>query len=96
MVKGCQTASERCAWNRSCSAAFQAYFMSKQYRRVLLLLRNERLLNANIHFRYLAAKVNATICLLKQNVLSYVWCHESSSGDETVNKGLSVEKHIRS
>jgi hypothetical protein len=37
----------------------QAFFMSKQYRRVLLILRNERLLNANIYFRYLAAKVTS-------------------------------------
>jgi hypothetical protein len=38
----------------------QAFYMSKQYRRVLLLLRsagNEHLLEENIRFRYLAAKV---------------------------------------
>eukprot|EP00232_Nephroselmis_pyriformis_P028431 CAMPEP_0182869414 /NCGR_PEP_ID=MMETSP0034_2-20130328/9926_1 /TAXON_ID=156128 /ORGANISM="Nephroselmis pyriformis, Strain CCMP717" /LENGTH=205 /DNA_ID=CAMNT_0025001873 /DNA_START=32 /DNA_END=645 /DNA_ORIENTATION=- len=34
----------------------QAHYVSKQYRRALLLLRGEHLLNADARFRYLAAK----------------------------------------
>ncbi|KAK3256966.1 hypothetical protein CYMTET_33925 [Cymbomonas tetramitiformis] len=62
----------------------EGYYMNKQYRRVLLLLRGQNLLNANMHFRYLAAKCLAE-CMEWDECLATL----GECGDDDTSEGDS-------